>query len=100
VLFFPELVLKGLPERENEARIGEIRVYVPVTLQIVKTGEITSTLHQGRPRFPWIYRSFSPCNLFERILQLGPVLANLHDTGILNTKKTSRYRTGNKPRAP
>jgi hypothetical protein len=33
VLVFPQLVLKGLPERENGARMGEIRDYVPVALQ-------------------------------------------------------------------
>ena len=39
VLIFPELVLKSLPERGDGAQIGEIRVYVMLTLQIVKVNQ-------------------------------------------------------------
>jgi hypothetical protein len=37
VQVFPELVPKGLPERENGARMGEIRRDVTMTLQNSKT---------------------------------------------------------------
>jgi hypothetical protein len=87
VLVFPELVIKGLPEQENRARIGEITVYVPLTLQTMKTEEITSALHQGSSRFPWIYRFDSPCNLFERILQRRPVPADFSYPGILDAEE-------------
>ena len=100
VLFFPELVSKRPTERENGARMGEIRGYVPMTLRIMKSGEITSSLHEGRPRFPWIHRSESPSNLLKWILQWCPVLANLHNTGIFNTETSPDTIPGINPELP
>jgi hypothetical protein len=48
VLVFPELVLKGLPERGNGARIGEIRVYITKTIQDREEKEVCATSHQCR----------------------------------------------------
>jgi hypothetical protein len=46
VLFFPELVSKSPPERENGGQIGEIRVYVLWSFRI--RGDIT-----GWPKPPF-----------------------------------------------
>ena len=57
-------------------------------------------LHQSRPRFLSSHRSDRPCNLDKWILQWLPVLANLHDSGIINPEKPPDTVPGIRPEFP